>query len=66
MSFTVHVDNKKKYILVLGIGPTQGKEHTLTAEKFYFINFTVTKKKICLSLHYNRENNYLFVNYRNL
>ena len=28
----------------------------------YLINFTVTKKKICLSLHYNRANSYLFVN----
>ena len=28
----------------------------------YSINFTVTKKKFCLSLHYNRENSYLFVN----
>ena len=26
------------------------------------INFTVTKKKFCLSLHYNRANSYLFVN----
>ena len=28
----------------------------------YSINFTVTKKKFCLSLHYNGANNYLFVN----
>ena len=28
----------------------------------YSINFTVTKKKFCLSLHYNRVNSYLFVN----
>ena len=33
MSFSTHIDNKKKDILVLGIGPTQGLEHTLTAEK---------------------------------
>ena len=26
------------------------------------INFTVTNKKICLSLHYNRTNSYLSVN----
>ena len=51
----------KKDILVLGIGPTQGLEHTLTAEKMYSINFIVTKKKICLSLHYNGANSYLFV-----
>ena len=62
MSFPVHIDNKKKDILVLGIGPKQGLEHTLTAEKMYSINFTVTKKKFCLSLHYNGANSYLFVN----
>ena len=26
------------------------------------INFTVTKKRFCLSLHYNEANSYLFVN----
>ena len=46
----------------MGKGPTQGLEHTLTAEKMYSINFTVTKKKFCLSLHYNGANSYLFVN----
>ena len=33
MSSSIHVDNKKKDILVLGRGPTQGLESTLTAEK---------------------------------
>ena len=28
----------------------------------YSINFTVTGKKFCLSLHYNGANSYLFVN----
>ena len=28
----------------------------------YSINFTVTKKQFCLSLHYNGANSYLFVN----
>ena len=28
----------------------------------YSINFTMTKKKFCLSLHYNGANSYLFVN----
>ena len=62
MSSSIHIDNKKKDILVLGRGPTQGLESTLTAEKMYSINFTVTKKKFCLSLHYNGANSYLFVN----
>ena len=62
MSSSNHIDNKKKDILVLGRGSTQGLESTLTAEKIYSINFTVTKKKFCLSLHYNGANSYLFVN----
>ena len=62
MNFSAQIDNKKKDILVLGIGPTQGLEHTLTTEKMYSINFIVTKKKFCLCLHYNGANSYLFVN----
>ena len=62
MSSSAHIDNKIKDMLVLGKGPTQGLEHTLTAEKMYSINFTVTKNKFCLSLHYNGANSDLFVN----
>ena len=62
MSFSAHIDNKKKDILVLGIGSTQGLEHTLTTEKMYSINFTVTKKKLWLSLYYNEANSDLYVN----
>ena len=62
MSSSAHIDNKEKDILVLGKGPTQGLEHTLTAEKMHSINFTVTKKKCCLGLHDNGANSYLFVN----
>ena len=62
MSTYIHIDNKKKDILVLGTGPTQGLESILTAEKTDSINFTVTKKKFCLSLHYNGGNSYLLVN----
>ena len=36
MSSSAHIDNKKKDMLVLGKGPTQGLEHTLTAEKNVF------------------------------
>ena len=35
MSSSPHIDNKKKDILILGKGSTQGLEHTLTAEKLY-------------------------------
>ena len=59
MSSSIHVDYKKKDILVLGRGATQGLQSTLTAEKMYSINFTVTKKKFCLSLHYNGANSFV-------
>ena len=62
MSGSTHIDNKKKDILVLGKGPTQGFERTLTAEKLFNINFTVSGKRFCLSLHYNDANSYLFFN----
>ena len=62
MSSSPHIDNKKKDILILGIGPIQGLEHTLTAEKMCSINFTVANIQFYLSLHYNGEYSYLFVN----
>ena len=49
MSSSVHVDNKKKDILVLGGGPRQGLDKKII--KFF-----------SLSLHYNEANSYLFVN----
>ena len=40
MSSSSKIDNRKKDILILGKGPTQGLEHTVNAEKLYSINFT--------------------------
>ena len=63
MNSSIHIDNKKKYILILGKGSTQGLgKHSLTAEKMYSINFTFSSKKLCLSLHYKGANSYLFIN----
>ena len=63
MNSSIHIDNEGKDILILGKAPTQRLgEHSLTAGKMYSINFTLTKKKCCLSLHYNGGNSYLFVN----
>ena len=65
MSSSTKIDNRQKDILILGKDPpTQGLENTLSAEKIHSINFTENNKKICLSLHYNGANNYLFVNGR--
>ena len=46
MSSSAHIDNKEKNILILGVGPTQRLEHTLTPEKMYSINFCSNKKEI--------------------
>ena len=63
MSSSVHVNIKINNILVLGKEFVQGiNGTTIYAEKTYSINFTKTKIKFCLSLHYNGGNSYLFVN----
>ena len=45
----VHIDNKKKDILIFGEGPTQGLDDTsLTVEAKYPINFTQLSKRFVL------------------
>ena len=49
MSSSVHIDNKKK-ILILGEGPTLGLDDTtLTVKAKYSINFTRSMRNLCLS-----------------
>ena len=43
MNSATKIDNRKKGILILGKGPTQGLEHTLNAKKLYSIDFTEKK-----------------------
>ena len=63
MSLSVHIHNKKKDMLILVIGLTQGLDDTtLTAEDQYQINFSKSNGKFYLSLHYNGSNIFLFVN----
>ena len=61
MSSSTHIDNKKK-----DISPRKRTYTRITTDfncrKMYSVNFTVAKKKFCLSLHYNGVNSYLFVN----
>ena len=62
MGNSAHADNKKKDMLILGKGLTQGLDGTtLITEKLYSIIFTAANKTFCLSLHYNGDNSYLFV-----
>ena len=46
MSTSTNIDSRKKNILILGKGPTQGLEHTLSAEKMYSIIFTEKKQNL--------------------
>ena len=62
-SSSVHTDNSKKNILIIGKGPTDGLDDTaITAEVDYFINFTEQQKKSCLSLHFNGSSRFLLSN----
>ena len=58
----MHIDNKKKYILVPGEGSVQELDDTMiTAEAKYSISFSRSQRKFCLSFHYNGTNSFLFV-----
>ena len=63
LSSSVHAYNRANNILTLGKDFIQRiNGATIYAEKMYSTNFTVTNKKFCLSLHYNGNSSYLFVN----
>ena len=60
---SLHIDNRKKNVLVLGYDPVQALDDTtITAGTEYLINFTQSGKRYVLSLHYNGSNSFLFVN----
>ena len=59
----VHANNKANNIYVMGDLFVQGiNDTTLYAEKLYSQNFTAVNKKFVLSLHYNGDDSYLFIN----
>ena len=65
MSFSVHATNRANDIYLMGTGLTQGiNDTTIYAEKHFYRNFTDFGKEFVLSLHYNGDNSYLFVNGR--
>ena len=67
MSSSAHDNNKTRNILVLGKDFIQGIDGTaIYAEKMYSINFSATRTRLCLSLHYNGDNSYLFVNFKEI
>ena len=58
-----HSTTKTQNIYVLGKDFVQGINNTtIYGEKIYNTNFTEQSKKFVLSLHYNGDNSYLFVN----
>ena len=58
----VHTDNRKNE-LILGEEPTGGLHDTkITAAAKYSVYITNSRQKICLSLHYNVANSFLFAN----
>ena len=65
MSFSKHANNKANNIYVMGKDYiTKINDTTIYAEKIFYRNFTEPGKKFILSLHYNGDNSYLFVNGR--
>ena len=65
MSFSIHRTNTANHIYVVGDGFTQGIHDTaLYVEKKYFRHFTEPNVKFVLSLHYDGDDSYLFVNGR--
>ena len=62
-SSLVHANNKTNNIYVMGDLFVQGiYDTTLYAEKIYSQNFTAVNKNFVLTLHYNGDDSYLFVN----
>ena len=56
MSSSLHIDDRKKEVLILGKGRNQVLDHTaFTAEAQFSINFSRSNRKLCLSLQYNRS-----------
>ena len=65
MSFSVHKTNRANHIYVMGTGLSKAiHDTTLYAEKDFYRNFTDPGKIFMLSLHYNGDGSYLFVNGR--
>ena len=62
-SSSIHSDNCRNNFLILGEGPTYGINRSFGSPKKRFsIKFTKASSKFCLSLRYNADNSYLFVN----
>ena len=62
-----HSKSHKSDFLVLDEGPIGDINVSIgEAEKKFSTNFTKSKNNFCLRLHYNGDNNYLYVNERQI
>ena len=65
LSSSIHATNRANHIYCFGEGLTQSiNDTTIYAEKNYYRNFSEHGETFVLSLHYNGDNSYLFVNGR--
>ena len=65
MSFSVHATNRANHIYFMRTGLTQGVNNTaIYADKSFYGIFTDFGQKFRLSLHYNGDDSFLFVNGR--
>ena len=64
MSFSIHATNRANHIYVMVMGLQKVLTILRYVEKNYFRNFTELNVKFVLSLHYNSDDSYLFVNGR--
>ena len=61
MSSSTNADNRIKEILILGQGLTVQLDDTaINLEAKYSVNITKSRKKICLTLHYNTAISFLY------
>ena len=56
-------DNRKNnFLVLLGEGPVYGINRSFGLPEEFTFNFSKANTKVCLSLHYNEDNSYLFLN----
>ena len=61
-SSSSHADNRKNNFLILGEGPTCGINGSFGSPEKNLVLILLKQTKFCLSLQYNADNTYLFVN----
>ena len=60
-SSSVHTDNRKRDILVLCEGLADAFDYAMiTTKTKYTVNIIRSKKKTCLSLHFNESSRFLY------